>query len=43
LFGDGVADIWIGLKIGYHQNCFSMWTYNPNSSYPIFCFLISIN
>ena len=27
LFGDGVADIWIGLKTDYHQNCFSMWTH----------------
>ena len=26
LLGDGVADIWIGLKTGYHQNCFSMRT-----------------
>jgi len=42
LFGDGVADIWIGLKTDYHQNCFSMWTHIiPILFIPFF--LISIN
>ena len=26
LFVDGVAEIWIGLKTGYQQNCLSTWT-----------------
>ena len=28
LFGDGVTGIWIGLKIGYHQNGYYMWKHD---------------